>query len=201
MKSPLIPTLTLFAFLAAGCGTFPRPLQVSEGGRLLLDGKPFAGTLIRGVAFYKQKREYCGPASLAMVLNFWGGKFSQDDIAPEVYSPTVHGSLTLDVENFARKREFWTRSYRGNLNDLKAHLDRGHPLIVFENRGFNVLPLDHYSVIIGYGDEQGGVVMHSAEDENLFMSYPLFLRNWGKGGFWTLLILPPEVARREELQR
>lgn len=191
--------LVLLSFLAAGCADLPRSLQVSPRGAALLDGRPFKGTLIRGVPFYPQKPEFCGPASLAMVLDFWGRHLTQEEIAPQVYSPTVHGSLTLDVENYARKQGFWTHSYRGNLKDLKKDLDRGFPVIVFENRGFDSLPINHYSVIIGYSDDSGGVVMNSAEDRNYFMPYPLFLRNWKKGGYWTLLILPPDVARREGL--
>ena len=53
---------------------------------------PMEGHLIEDVPFYKQKkRNYCGPAVLSMILNYWDKTepFTQEKIASDIFDLTV----------------------------------------------------------------------------------------------------------------
>jgi hypothetical protein len=72
----------LLSLLLAGCAT---PPQVLDLRRSAADLPPQAE--VAQVPFFPQEDYYCGPASLAMVLAWTGLDVTQDQIAPEVYTP------------------------------------------------------------------------------------------------------------------
>lgn len=62
------------------------------------------GRYIQGVPSFPQEENYCGPSSLASVLNYWGHKVNQDEVAREVFNPQIKGSITVDMINYAKSR-------------------------------------------------------------------------------------------------
>src|SRR6516165_888048 len=81
------------------------------------------GHLIR-VPFIPQETYQCGPAALAMVLQYYGAAVGPDEIARELYLPSIRGTLNLDLEFFARRRGFQARSFAGTLEQARAELRR-----------------------------------------------------------------------------
>lgn len=150
------------------------------------------GRYIEGVPFIPQKENYCGPASLAMVLRFWGEEIDQDEIARELYIDSIKGTLNFDLEFYARRRGYRAESFRGTLERVKAEVDRGHPLIVFQDQGIGPLAFPHFFVVVGYDDARELIIAHSGVTENRPIPYWEFLWTWGKKGNWTLRILPKE---------
>ena len=148
------------------------------------------GHLITAVPFIPQEEYQCGPASLAMVLQYYGAAVGQDEIARELYLPSVRGALNLDLEFYARRRGFSARSFAGTLERVRDELRRGHPLIVFQDLGFAVYPVPHFAVLVGYDDRAQAVVLHSGTTPYRLVSYAEFERTWARRRAWTLLITP-----------
>ena len=142
------------------------------------------------VPFVAQKPNFCGPAALAMLANYYGHRVTQEDIAGAVYLPEVRGTLTTELADYARQFNFWVRQYRGSENDLREKLAAGVPLIVlgrFGNRW-------HYFVVLDVDDFQQTLTVHSDTRANVQFSQDEFRRFWEHADRWTLLICPPTRA-------
>lgn len=140
------------------------------------------------VPFVAQKTNYCGPAALAMVANYYGHPVTQDEIAGTIYLPEIHGTLTSDLAAYAQRYGLWTRQYRGTRADLHQKLSAGVPMIVLGKLGSRY----HYFIVLDYrGDE---LIVHSDTRPNHRMREDDFLRWWNRADRWTLLVCPPERA-------
>lgn len=171
------------ALLLAGC----QPLTFEAIRADLAAGH---GHYIERVPFIPQEEYYCGPASLAMVLRYWGVEADQDQIASELFLESVRGTLNFDLEFYARRRGLHARSFRGTLEGVKAEVRRDHPLIVFLDLGLGPYEIPHFAVLIGYDDRRGVAILHSGTTPNRVVPYAEFLRAWERRQRWTLLISP-----------
>ncbi len=145
---------------------------------------------ISDVPFFPQSKYQCGPAALANVLNYYGCRVTPDEIAEEIYNKRFKGTLSIDLTLFARRMGFNASAFKGSISDLKDYISKERPLIVFQDLGYPLLPVRHFSVVIGYDDAKGILVLHSGKRSNKVISYERFLRSWAKMDYWTLLILP-----------
>jgi ABC-type bacteriocin/lantibiotic exporter with double-glycine peptidase domain len=148
--------------------------------------------LVLQVPFFPDHTDQCGPSVVASVLSFWGTPVTPLELKREIYTAHLKGSLAVDLLLSAQKHDFKAHLYEGSVDDLKAELAKGHPVIAFLNRGYDFLPVGHYVVIIGFDDERQGLVIHSGTQKNKFISYKRFSGFWDKTQRSTLLILPPE---------
>lgn len=179
----------LCALLAVGLGATAGCARVSLDA-IRADVVAGHGRLITTVPFIPQEEYLCGPASLAMVLQYYGAPVGQNEIARELYLPSVRGTLNLDLEFYARRRGFQARSFSGTLDRIKDELQRGRPLIVFQDLGFATYPVPHFAVLVGYDDRAEAVVLHSGTTPYRVVSYAEFERTWARRRAWTLLIVP-----------
>jgi len=167
-----------------GCATLSSEEKRADGA---------AGTvLIEGVPFFPQEKHYCGPASLAAVMSYYGLTVSQEEVAEETYLPNLLGTLPLDMLLYAKERGFQTTSYRGDMDDVKKQLALGRPVILFLNLGFSFAPRGHYIVAIGYDDSSSSIIAHSGRERAGRIPYKKLERFWSRTGYTTLLILPGE---------
>lgn len=170
--------LVLF-FLSSGCATADRAPKAQERSDL---------HLVRNVPFFPQEDYQCGPASLAAVLSYRGVSITPAEVARAVYSRSARGTLNIDMVLYAQSRGLRASQYKGGLDDLRAQIDAGRPLIVLVDYGFSVIRADHFMVVIGYNNE--GVVVNSGRNEEEFIARDDFLKAWEKTGYWTLLVQP-----------
>lgn len=145
---------------------------------------------ISDVPFFPQSRYQCGPASLASVLNYHGCRITPEEIADVIYRRELKGTLSIDLILFAQRMGFEANAYRGDAADLKSHVAVNHPLIVFHNVGRPLLTIRHFSVVIGYDDNKGIIILHSGKHRDKVISYGRFLKSWEEMDYWTLLIRP-----------
>ncbi|NIS60449.1 MAG: PA2778 family cysteine peptidase [Proteobacteria bacterium] len=145
---------------------------------------------ISDVPFFAQSKYQCGPAALASVLNYYGCRVTQGKIVEAIYKKRLKGTLSIDMILFARRMGFDARAYKGSISDLKSHILKDRPLIVFQDLGYPLLPIRHFSVVIGYDDAEGILILHSGKRIDKVVSYERFLRSWARMDYWTLLILP-----------
>lgn len=148
------------------------------------------------VPFYPDDTDQCGPATLASVLTYWGIPSNPQALKEEVYLPRLRGTLPIDLLLAAQAHGLRAEFYSGSLDNVRAELKAGHPLVAFLNLGYTVFPQGHYVVITGFDDQRQGVYVHSGLEQDLLLPYERFLRSWEKTGRWTLLVLPYLSQRR-----
>jgi len=143
---------------------------------------------IEGVPFVAQAREQCGPAALSSVLAYYGLELAPETIAKTTHSEKLKGSLITDLENFARGLAFQTESRRGTVEELRAFIHEGKPVIVLVDQGRWFVSQPHYLVLFGYSPE--GLIAHDGERASRLFRYPDFERLWQKMGRAYLLVYP-----------
>ena len=172
----------------AACATPPQTAR-------LLDAPPGAlprRAEVANVPFYPQEKYYCGPAALAMVVTWSGLPVTQDEMASQVYMPGREGTLQSDVLAAARRNGRLAVPV-GSLDDLLAEIAAGHPVLVFQNLGLSWYPQWHYAVALGYDLDAGNLVLHSGLERRYVTPLPTFERTWERGGYWALVVLPPDA--------
>lgn len=144
------------------------------------------GKIIENIPFYPQQEYQCGPASLAGVMNYQMHEITPEKIADEIFSKSAKGTLGLDMVIYAKNKGLKAMQYTGSMNDLKANINSGYPLIVLVDYGFLFYQQNHFMVIIGYNDY--GVIVNSDAAEHQFIGAESFVKTWEKTNYWTLLI-------------
>jgi tetratricopeptide (TPR) repeat protein len=145
---------------------------------------------VLNVPFIAQKPNYCGPAALAMLANYYGHPVSQDEIAGAIYLPDIGGTLTSELGEYARRFHLWVRQYHGSLDDVREKLAAGVPLLVLGRFGEH----PHYFVVLGWDGFRQILTVHSDARARFEMRLEDFQRHWDRAGNWTLLVCPPEKA-------
>lgn len=184
-RNPFTLGFILILFAAAtGC---------ARQGYIVHDPAYFGGLPVRmeitGTPFYPQKAHQCGPAALAMALNWSGSQVTPEQIKEEIYTPAREGSLqpllVSDVRNHNRL-PFIIRDFESLLRETAA----GHPVIVLQNLGLRWYPRWHYAVIIGYDRDKQIMILRSGGVFRKESTWSLFRRTWNRAGEWGLVTLP-----------
>lgn len=147
--------------------------------------------MVADVPLIKQADFYCGPASLAMTMQWAGRDISQTDIASRSFTPGAAGTFQADMLG-AIRRQGMMGVELSSLEDLLAEVAAGHPVIVFQNLGLNWAPRWHYGVVVGYDLAKDAVVLNSGQYDRMVMPLRLFRRTWARGGDWAVVVLPAD---------
>jgi tetratricopeptide (TPR) repeat protein len=160
--------------------------------------KPGKGYLIQTVPFEKWlERNYCGPACLAMVLNYWDEtrSFSQQKITDEIYDSESQVTYNSELVLYPRTKGFDSYSFQGNLRILKDVVGRGIPVIVL-TKIIKQIGKGHYRVVIGFDDDEGQIIFHDPYfGDRTAMTSKNFMKAWdlGKGrnqSRWMMAVVP-----------
>ena len=149
-----------------------------------------AKAMVAKVPFFAQDELQCGPAALAMALNWSGVAVQPAELTPEVFTPGLNGSLQSALIGAARRHGRVAYPITGS-EALLAELAAGHPVIVLVNLGLSWYPKWHYGVVLGFDQERDEVILHSGLIANEHLSSRVFLNVWQRGEYWGLLVLPP----------
>lgn len=164
----------------------------------LRSGIETRGHYIEGVPFYRQSESTCGPAALASILAFRGRPVNLEQITAKVYLPKLRGTLPMDVENYAREAGFKAESSAGTLEELKANIRKGVPVICLLDLGFGLYRQPHYISAIGFDDVNAVIVEHDGLQPDRLMGYDAFDKAWARAGRWMLVITPKSVETKHE---
>lgn len=175
----------LAAFLVAGCGPTSKRLR----SEIRQEG---AGVYVQGVPFVRQRHGWCGPAALASVAQHHGISLSQEQIAREVYLPSIGATLTIDLARCARRHGLWCHSGRGSTDDVRAWLGRGVPVIALVKLRSPLGSRLHYLVITGCHARRGYLLAHTGHLSNRPVSVARFTREHQDAGGWLLAACPPD---------
>lgn len=178
-----------FACLLALCWLAACAAAFDPDARLTIDAPTRAD--VSGVPLIQQETFYCGPASIAMVMQWAGTDISQQDVAALAFNPGAGGTYLADMIGSSRR----LGQLAVEINDfdqLLAEVAAGHPVIVFQNLGLGVLPVWHYGVVTGYDFAKDEVYLNSGQRDQMVMPFAVFERTWRRGDYWGLVVLPPD---------
>ena len=124
-------------------------------------------------------RFWCGPATLVMVLNFWGDNVTQQEIVSEIYFEEKNITSYSDMVKFAKKRglsAFWCEA---NLTFVEEQISKGYPVIVLQQYSA-IDDYGHYRVVIGFNEQY--ILTHDpVKGSNHIMSKKDFCDLWQPG--------------------
>ena len=149
------------------------------------------------IPFVQQTAAACGPASAAMVMQYWARERPErTSLAAEadrvarmpVPAKGITGANLVRVLERAGFRVFVVNAER---RDLEDHLAKGRPLIVCFAPAGKSGPL-HFAVVAGL--ESDTIVLNDPTRGKLFREdLGRFLRQWSVTDNWTLLAVPRDT--------
>lgn len=143
------------------------------------------------VPFFPQEDYQCGPASLGMALAHSGVAVLPEALVAEVWLPSRRGSLQLEM--LATPRRYGRVSYRlePRYQDLLREVAAGNPVVVLQDLG-TLGTIWHYAVVNGFDYDTGTIYLRSGLERRQQMSFTAFERTWMQGGYWAMVVLPPD---------
>lgn len=144
------------------------------------------------VPFFPQDEFQCGPAAMATALSYSGVPVQPDALVDEVWLPARRGSLQLEM--LAAPRRHGRVSYRlePRYADLLREVAAGNPVIVLQDVGLALWPAWHYAVVNGFDYDTGTIQLRSGTRMHQRLPFTAFERTWLQGGYWAMVVLPPE---------
>jgi tetratricopeptide (TPR) repeat protein len=175
--------LMIMPLAAASCAPTEYRIPPSR-----LDSLPVRAE-IADVPFHPQEFQQCGPAALAMVLNWSGSHVTPEEISHEIYTPGRKGTLQPLLVSAAREHNrlpFVIDDFLSLLQEIAA----GHPVLVLQNLALSWYPRWHYAVVIGYDSQEELVILRSGDIFRKQSPWKVFLRTWDRADHWGMLALP-----------
>ncbi len=169
-------------FLLSSCAGLNKSVMLEKAGNVP------PRVEIETIPFYSQKAYQCGPAALAMVLNWSGLPISPEELTTEVFTPARKGSLQSAMISAVRRNGKIAYVFTG-LSDLFAEVAAGQPVIILQNLGLSWYPVWHYAVVVGYDLSEKYVILCSGNIRRKLMPFQVFEKSWARGNYWGLLIL------------
>jgi hypothetical protein len=143
------------------------------------------------VPFFPQEEYQCGPAALAMVMDHAGSAVRPEALVDEVWLPSHHGSLQLEM--LAAPRRHGLVSYRlaPRYADLLREVAAGNPVLILQDAGL-VFQQWHYAVVNGFDYATGTIYLRSGLQSRQAMPFSYFERTWRAGDYWAMVVTPPD---------
>jgi hypothetical protein len=145
------------------------------------------------VPFIAQEDYECGPASLAMAMQFAGLTVTAADLVPQVYLPGRKGSLQTDMLSATRRQGLVPYLLQPQVESILQEVAAGNPVLVFQNLSLPVYPVWHYAVVVGYDLNRNVLVLHSGTTARMEMSLYTFERTWARGSYWAMVAMQPSA--------
>jgi ABC-type bacteriocin/lantibiotic exporter with double-glycine peptidase domain len=169
-------------FLVYLCGM----LSFVQGAALWLD-----------VPFFKQEKDGCGAAVIAMVVEYWNQKqpgkamsIDMAEIQKSLYSNQAHGIYASELKRYFEEHGFRAFVLNATWDDFQHHLEKGRPLIVALKPMTGQKSL-HYVLVVGLDSQENVILVNDpAQKKLLKLERPEFEKQWNAVQRWTLLALP-----------
>ena len=147
------------------------------------------------VPFYRQEKNGCGAASLAMVMHYWADHYALPEtesprpaaVYDELYQPRLRGIPLATMRDYAESHGFHAFTFRGGAADLEEHLARGRPVLI----GLRKKPSAnlHFAVLTGM-DGNRVWLNDPSKNKPSTMVRKKFDRQWAAADHWLLLVAP-----------
>ncbi|PGZ01443.1 hypothetical protein COE30_24320 [Bacillus cereus] len=139
-----------------------------------------------------QKDNYCVPTSLEMMLQIWGEKRTQDEIAEFIFDMT--GSKFSDTVSYLEELGYEYRYFKGNEENYKRLIDQGIPVLL----SIDIEHASHVQVLSGYDDTlQAFYVQDPNFIEPVLVEYSKLQERYRYTGCLAITFVPKE--KKEQL--
>lgn len=176
---------TFFLMLLLACVSCATRTPVTDK----LQDKKQLSHRIKDVPVIKQDDYHCGPATLAMVMQYHGGKQRPEEMAHGLFHKKLKGSFFPEMKSRARAEGMMVLE----INDLKKVFEEvraGNPVIVLQNNGIKFFPRWHFAVLTGMDFDGPDVYLNDGNKKVNVDDMRLFERSFILGGRRALVILP-----------
>jgi tetratricopeptide (TPR) repeat protein len=183
------PALTETALPSPTASLVPTPIPASAS--------------LSGIRHEYQKFNNCAPASLSMVLSYWG--WTGDQFATRTYLRPSHeiddkNVNPFEVVDYVEKNTEYDAVWRvgGNLDLLKRLLAAGFPVLI--EKGLDPHDdawLGHYQIVSGYDDAKSRFLVYDSYEgpaEAWGVPYDVIAQFWRHFNFAYVVVFPPERA-------
>lgn len=140
------------------------------------------------VPFVPQDAYQCGPAALAMMLQWAGKPVSADTLVDEVWLPERKGSLGIELRAAARSRGLMAYPVE-SAEALFQELQANRPVLVMQNLALPSWPKWHFAVVTGYRNQGDTVVLHSGTTQSDSSHWNRFIRTWARADQWGFTLV------------
>jgi len=119
-----------------------------------------------------QGKDWCLPASGAMVFKYYGKNITQAQIANRIIIDSF--SSTFRLVSYARELGYLAEWKRISIKEIEEYLIKGIPLIIIQKYSLSVKGT-HCRVIVGFDSVKSELTLHdSAGQSNYKMGYKAF---------------------------
>ena len=141
------------------------------------------------VPFFKQQKDGCGAASVAMVMHYWGEAPAAAEVYRSLYDVELHGIPLIDMKHYLENHGFHAYTLHGHWADVEEHLAKGRPVVVSLKRKDSA-PL-HFAVVTGTENDQ--VLLNDPTRKGTTrMKRADFEKQWNRAETWMLLAVPQQ---------
>lgn len=157
--------------------------------------------LLSGIRHEYQKRNNCGPATLAMALTFWGWDGDQRDTAAILKPlPTDKNVMPYELEDYVVSEAGLKAAvrYAGDLELLKQLIAAGFPVMIEKGLDHKDGWVGHYQLLAGYDDRQGHFNAYDSlngdftEGKTLIVPYETVDTHWLAFNYTYMVIYPSD---------
>jgi len=154
-----------------------------------------AGKAPLDVPFFKQEKNGCGAASVAMVANYWGARLAKapgailppKQVYEQLYTPALLGISLADMKRYLEELGYNAFTFRGEWTDLNGHLSKGRPIIVALKNGHSERL--HFAVLVGTEGDYVWLNDPTRKQPNRIKQSD-FEKQWTSADRWLLLAAP-----------
>lgn len=162
-----------------------------------------ASASLSGIRHEYQQFNNCAPASLSMVLSYWGWTGSQYDtrayLRPSFESDDKNVN-PFEIVDYVEKSTGYDALWRvgGDLTLLKRLLAAGFPVLI--EKGLDPHDdawLGHYQIVSGYDDTRSRFLVYDSYEgppEAYGVPYEVIAQFWRHFNFAYVVVFPPERA-------
>ena len=135
-----------------------------------------------------QGKDWCLPASAAMVFGYYGENITQSVIASRVI--TNSDASTFRLVSYAKELGYLAEWKRKSIKEIEGYLREGVPLIAIQKYSQSIANT-HCRVITGFDSVKAELTLHdSAGKSNYKMSYKEFTRlGFDSSGMFQIIVI------------
>jgi tetratricopeptide (TPR) repeat protein len=176
--------LFMFTGWLTGCALLPDRHH-------LIDLNPYPDQIRIEVPFYQQSDDLCGPAAMAMVMEWSGKTVDLDTLHTQIYTQGLGGSLQQDMLSSARRHGLLAVTI-DSIDALLNELSHGHPVVLLLNLSLAQWPQWHYVVVTGFDTNKKTALIHDGQTANREVPFETLFSQWYRGERWGLIVTRPE---------